>query len=289
MRVLIVQENGRHDKNRNFRECFSMQRSFQKCGHDADVWGMGHSNYEEGVDYSDYDLLINLENYSHTAGNWLPSFAEVKCPKFLWAIDAHYNGEAMYEREFHDGRYNIMLHSTKDFVTRPYHVWFPNCFDDTLIYPMESVVKEYEFGFCGNYVTEDRKNVLEELEKKYSLKLDIWKIGEDMVRAINSYECSFNYNMDWKKTSALNYRNFETIGCKTLLLTSSSSEYEELGFVDGLNCFIYDSKDDLFDRIDYIRKYDVSDVVDSGYDLSKDHTYDKRVQYLIDLYNVNYS
>jgi len=29
MRVLIIQENGRHDANRHLRECFSMQRAFQ--------------------------------------------------------------------------------------------------------------------------------------------------------------------------------------------------------------------------------------------------------------------
>ena len=66
MNVLIIQENGRHDGNRNFRECFCAQRAFIHHGHAATVWGLGHSNYEERPDYQSYDLIINLENYEKT-------------------------------------------------------------------------------------------------------------------------------------------------------------------------------------------------------------------------------
>ena len=58
MNVLIIQENGRHDGNRNFRECFCTQRALLHHSHEADVWGLGHDNYEQEPDYDSYDLII---------------------------------------------------------------------------------------------------------------------------------------------------------------------------------------------------------------------------------------
>ena len=57
MKVLIIQENGRHEKNRSFRECFCLQRGFEKLNHKADVWGLGHDSYSENPDYESYDLI----------------------------------------------------------------------------------------------------------------------------------------------------------------------------------------------------------------------------------------
>ena len=90
MNVLIIQENGRHDGNRNFRECFCAQRAFIYHGHDATVWGLGHTNYKEEPDYDSYDLIINLENYDETG--WVPNLSKIQTKKFLWSIDAHVKG-----------------------------------------------------------------------------------------------------------------------------------------------------------------------------------------------------
>jgi len=32
MNIVIIQEAGRHEKNKNFRECLNLQRSFNKLG-----------------------------------------------------------------------------------------------------------------------------------------------------------------------------------------------------------------------------------------------------------------
>ena len=231
MNVLIIQENGRHDKNRNFRECFSLKRSFEKLGHNAVVWGLGHDNYNSDINYDEYDIILNLENYSHTAGNWLPDLSTTKKPlKLLWSIDAHCIGQQIFENERERGKYDFLLHSTREYVVKDYHIWMPNSFDDTIIQPCDKIKKQYEIGFCGNYV--NRKPLLDWLSEEYGIKLDIFVIGDDMVNAINSYKCHFNMNMNWNKDSAINYRNFETIGCGTLLLTSDSDEYKHLGFRD---------------------------------------------------------
>ena len=64
MKILLIQENGRHEENRQFRECFSLQKSFNKLGHEATVWGLGHDNFNETPLWEEYDWIINLENIS---------------------------------------------------------------------------------------------------------------------------------------------------------------------------------------------------------------------------------
>lgn len=274
MKIIIIQENGRHDANRNFRECFSLQRAFKKLNHNCDVWGLNHDNFDVIPDWNSYDLILNIENYDTTG--WVPSLNSITKPKkLLWSIDAHCRGEEVFENTFREGKYDYILHSTKDYVKKEHHLWFPNGFDDDLIKPMD-VDKKYDLAFCGNYV--NRKSILEFLENEYGLHLDIFVIGNAMVEAINSYKCHFNLNIG----NDINYRSFETIGCGTLLLTNYNKQYEELGFVDGENCFMYNDIEELQDKIKHIKGADTSTISNNGLRLSKQHTYYKRVSSLIE-------
>lgn len=273
-KILLIQENGRHDLNRNYRECFSLQRAFIHNGNHADVWGLDHLNYDKTPEWESYDLIINLENYDET--NWVPDLSNIKNPiKCLWSVDAHCRGEQVYENTFSKGNYQYLLHSTKDFVSKPYHVWFPNAFDDELIKPL-NIEKTVQFGFCGNYV--NRKPLLEWLRDNHGLKLDIFIIGDKMVEVINTYKCHFNKNM----ANDVNYRSFETIGCGTILLTNYNPQYIELGFKDNVNCFFYDTLDDLVQKINYIKNTDLNHMKNDILNLSKHHTYKNRVNYLLE-------
>ena len=277
MKILVIQENGRHEANRKYRECFSLQRAFTSLGHTCEVWGLNHSNYQHTPDWNSYDIIINIENYDEIG--WVPSLKTVTKPKkFLWSIDAHCRGENVYEKTFAEGNYDILLHSTKDFVTKDYHVWFPNAFDDSLIKPLD-IEKTHDLGFCGNWV--NRRPILEWLQENHGLHLDIFVIGDDMVKAINGYRCHFNLNI----ANDINYRSFETIGCGTLLLTNYNPQYEELGFVDGKNCLMYRSNEELVNKIQEIKlgKIDINVISDRGYELSKEHTYYNRCKMLLNM------
>ena len=272
MKILLIQENGHHDKNRKFRECFSLQRSFSKLGHSCDVWGNLHGNFHETPDWESYDWIINLEQYD---SGWVPSLSHVQGPKkIFWSIDAHVQGTEAIEKIFEDGKYNHLLHSTKDFVKEEHHTWFPNAFDDSLIKPMD-VEKTIDIGFCGNYV--NRRPILEYLESTHGLHLDIFVIGDDMVKAINSYKGHFNLNIG----NDINYRSFETIGCRTLLLTNYNYQYEELGFEHNVNCLMYKNQEELISLINRVKNDDVTDISNRGYELSKRHTYDERAKFLL--------
>ena len=275
MNVLVIQENGRHDANRNYRECFSLQRAFSNLGHSCDVWGLGHPNYNTPPDFNSYDLIFNLENYTE---EWLPNLSQIKNPmKVMWSIDAHVRGEEVFEEIFRRSNYDYLLHSTVDFVKDKHHIWFPNAYDDFLIKPL-NIKKTTEFGFCGNYV--NRKELLMWLKDNFNLHLDIFVIGDDMVEAINSYKCHFNLNI----ANDINYRSFETMGCKTLLMTNGNHQYNKLGFVDNENCLIYNNITDIQDKINQFREMsddEINNVASKGHEFIKYHTYTKRVEKLL--------
>jgi len=276
LKILIIQENGRHEKNVNFRECWCMHRSLSKLGHAVDVWGLGHDTYEVEPDWNSYDLIINLENYD--LNNWIPDLSHTTHPKkFLWSIDAHCRTMDPFLQTYNRGNYDIILQATKDFVNDD-SVWFPNCYDSDLIKPCST--KSTFLGFCGSLL--NRKGILDFLTNKYNLKQDIWLLGQDMVQAVSSYAIHFNINL----ANDINYRSFETIGCGTALLTNYNPQYEDLGFVDGENCLMYKDVDDMCSKLDNCQKNPklVSSISKKGFELAKKHTYDVRAKKLIDIY-----
>jgi hypothetical protein len=305
MNVLIIQENGRHEKNRRFRECFALQSAFQHVGWGADIWGLGHSGFpgltcsvtgdntrlsgsgrgdvHKPLDFNAYDVIFNLENYD--AIGWVPSLTHVKAYKIMWAIDAHVRGMAPFRELYLRDRYDMMLQATRDFIIeeadaciKKNSIWFPNCFNDALIYPQD-IENTYDIGFCGNIV--NREPYLSFIEASFQLKRDIFVIGADMVSAINSYKIHFNKNI----ANDINYRNFETLGCRTLLLTNANPQYIDLGFVDGENCLIYHDLAELRDKIQYALNYPQQrrQIAENGYLLGKRHTYNERVKSLSSL------
>jgi hypothetical protein len=185
---------------------------------------------------------VNLENYGD---GWVPDISNITRPfKILWSIDAHYRGINPYEQIFVKGRYDILAHATKDYVQAPYHRWLANCSDASLLQPIKDCPKVHKLGFCGNRGTSQRQQILDSLTEMFGLKQDIFVIGNSMVRSINSYHVHFNINI----SNDINYRSFETLACQTVLLTNYNPQYDDLGFVNAHNCFIYKDEKDLLDK-----------------------------------------
>lgn len=283
MRILLIQERGRHDANREFRESCCLRRSFLRIGHECDIWGLGHDNFVTKPDFNSYDLIVNLENY----GDWMPSLAQHTKPfKVMWAIDAHVRGTEPYEALYRRGGYDILAHSTLDFVTKPHHRWLPNCTDHYLLTKKESIPKTHRIGFCGNFVTPERKQAIETLRQVFGLKQDIFVIGEDMVNAINSYTVHFNMNI----SNDINYRSFETLACGTVLITNYNPQYDRLGFVDGVNCFMYRSRDigsivSMVTKVLAMERSAIETVGQKGREfVVLRHTYDERAKEILNAF-----
>ena len=282
MNILIIQENGHHEKNRNFRECFCLKRGFEYHGATVEIWGKGHDDFDPNPDqrmydqyFSHFDLVFAIENW-----DWMPDMSKVHTKKFIWAIDAHCKGPQVYEQYGFDK----VLHATKKFAKDG--CWLPNCYDDTLLHPIEnSYYNRIPIGFCGNVV--NRKLQIDLMKANVpGFVFDEMVIGDDMVRAINSYQIHWNANI----SVDINYRNFETMGCHTCLLTSAHPDYAELGIIHGENCLIYQ---DSIQMVGYAKHAIQNhtyreDISKAGYNLVKqNHTYNNRTQRILEILDEN--
>ena len=277
MRILIIQQNGEHDANRNFRECFCLKRGLEHHGATVEVWGKGHEGFDPNPEermykqwFSHFDLVFAIENW-----DWMPDMSKIHTKKFIWAIDAHCKGPQVYEQYGFDR----VLHVTPEFAQKG--CWLPNCYDDTLIIPHEnSFYRRTDIGFCGNRV--NRGEIIQFLQNKLNLKFDEMVIGNDMVAAINSYKIHWNANI----SIDINYRNFETMGCATCLLTSANKHYDKLGFKNGKNCLVWTRPEEILSIADYAIEHNNwrEEIASNGYELAKNnHTYKHRAQTILEM------
>lgn len=293
MNILLIQEAGRNPPNAHFREALSMQKALEALGHRAIVWGLGYSSYNLSIEEmsENADVIFLLEQYDQTG--WVPDFSWFPGPRVFWTVDSHCN---LAEHVAQAKRQNVthLLSSTRrflDYYNAPgmRKVWFPNCYDDTLIQPMPEVEKVYPVGFCGNL--NNRGPWLDLIDlyfKDYhpdfgQAKRDIFVIGPDMVRAINSYKIHLNRNIDID----INYRTFETLGCKTFILTNYTDGLDEL-FDIGRELVTYGGGDDLLNKVRYYLENpgERNAIAEAGYNrVKRDHTYLVRARQLVEMLN----
>lgn len=283
MKILIIQRRGVHAENRDFSESCCLKRSFLRMGHECEIWGHGYENFNITPSFNDYDLIVTLENYGD---EWIPNLSLYNKPfKILWAIDAHCRGIEPYEAIYSKGKYNILAHATLDYVIKSHHRWLPCCVDSTMLKPMPEISKTHRIGFCGNFVTPQRQQIVEILNQIFGLKKDIFVIGESMVKAVNSYHIHFNMNI----ANDVNFRSFETLACGTALVTNENHQYDKLGFKDGVNCFIYNSRDPVVvaQKIFNLLNYDtdiINKVAEEGRKfVLENHTYDHRANAILNM------
>lgn len=283
MNFLLIQERGRHEANEDFREALSLHKALQSLGHRSSVWGLGYGTFlVQPIEsfWGDYDAIILIEQYDQTG--WVPDISRFNGPRVFWTVDSHCN-MAEHQAQVQRQKITHLLSSTRDLLDE-YQVpgmikaWFPNCYDDTLIQPMPEVPKTTPIGFCGNL--NNRGPWLDHLEGFFPgmVKRDIFVIGQDMVRAINSYKIHFNRNI----SVDLNYRTFETLGCRTMLMTNYTDGLADL-FDIGRELVVYDSPEDLLAKTRYYLEHDAEReaIAEAGYKrVKRDHTYKERAKLL---------
>jgi len=283
MKIVIIQEAGRHEKNKNFRESLNLHRSLSKIdGVESKVWGLNYDEFNTPFFEIEKwaDVIFIIENYT---SSWMPlkEISESKKIKIFWSIDSH----CVLQQHLQLCQLlniDIHLNSTQRYL--PYFenlckksYWFPNSYPDDLMYPM-TIEKTVDVGFCGNIL--NRGHVIDSLDK-YNIKKDIFVIGDDMVRAINSYKIHLNCNI----ADDINYRTFETCGCKTLLVTNWTPGIENLFEIDK-EIVVYRNLTELDEKIKYYLLNDNERMIiaEAGYNRAKkDHTYLKRAEKLVEI------
>jgi hypothetical protein len=285
MKIVIIQEAGRHEKNKNFRESLNLHRALSKFeGVESKVWGLNYKDFTTPfLEIEKWaDVLFIIENYT---SEWLPvkEISESKKLKIFWSIDSHC---VLQQHQYLCKllKIDILLNSTESYlpqfnglVNKSY--WFPNAYPDDLMYP-NNIEKSVNLGFCGNVL--NRGGLIDFLEK-YKIQKDIFVIGEDMVNAINSYKIHFNCNI----SNDINYRTFETTGCKTLLVTNYTPGLEKLFNIEN-EIVVYRSLQELDEKVNFYlnNEYERKKIENAGYNKSlSEHTYFERSKKLIKIIN----
>lgn len=286
MKILIIQEKGRHEQNYMFRESLSLKRAFDKLNIDCSVWGLGYSNYNQNIYQiiSDHDVILLLENYD--TSSWVPDLSNIKKLKLFWSIDSHCNLNA-HLSTVQKNKINIVLCSIESdqehfsaLGAKTYY--FPNAVDTDLVQPICKVNKLHNIGFCGTLFPE-RESLIKEIETNLNINIqkDIWHIGQHMVSAINSYNIHLNKTI----SKDINYRVFETLACKTALLTNYTENIDKF-FIDMQDIAIYYNIQDLIYKANLLVNDSTlaKSIAESGYNkVVKNHTYKNRASELIKL------
>jgi hypothetical protein len=286
MKILIIQENGRHNENRIFRECFNFQRAFQRIGIDAIVWGLGHDNFTTPFDeiIKGIDVVFLIENYE--VGGWIPDMSNLNIFKIFWSIDSHctlWNHVNTAKKHKVDLVLNaIESHQVHFDGLNTYYI--PNAYPSDLIKHLDYIEKNAFIGFCGTNFDE-RIQYIDRLSSRFKISIskDIWWLGNSMVEKINTYQIHFNKTV----SNDINYRVFETMGCNTVSLTNNTENITRF-FTDMEDIVIYQDENDLYDKVDFLIKNpeEVKKISQRGYDhVTKNHTYDNRAQEILQIIN----
>lgn len=274
-KFLLLQDVGIHEKNKHLRECLVLQRGIQNTGHQCDVWGKGYDFPKPDID--SYDVVIDMWEAYHEHLD----LSAVKTTKFLWVCDSHINGEDLYLDIAKKGNFDAILKTSSGMFLDFPSYWFKPWIDLDFIDKKENN-KEHFIGFCGNKYSE-RSAYIDNLTHRYGLKQDIMVIGKDMVDAINSYKIHFNKSLG--DPHGFSYRIAETLACQTLLLTNSSYMNEQVGLVDGVNCLLYDTYEDILEQLEWIKNDEaaIQEISQNGYELRNQFSSENRALELIEI------
>ena len=294
--ILIVQERGRHKENVDFRESECLARSFRRIsGCDAEVWGLNQSNFDASNPQSSYesalernDCVLVLENYDEQG--WLPDFAKTKKPKAFWSIDSHCAlGKHVWFAK--QSKFNIHFNSTPEYLKQfaPHSektIWLPNAYPADLFRDFAITLESHPVGFCGSMIA-DRAQWLDSVDKlipPLKVKRDVFVIGNKMVNALHSYEISLNKSI----SIDVNYRVFESMAARALLITNSDPPALSQIFVPEKHLLTYTSTQDLADKIRWAQqnKDQANIIAMAGHqEVVAKHSYDHRAKTILESFN----
>ena len=285
MRIVIIQEKGRHLKNQNFREALNFHRAFQNIEVESLVWGLNYDTYATPLEeiIKKDDVILLLEDYE--INGWIPDLSQFSNLKLYWSRDSHCVPQ-VHINTCKKHKINIVLNAIQHHQiyfnpTKTY--WFPNAYPHDLIYPMEDIDKINDIGFCGNYL--NRKEWIDIISEKFKIKTDIFVIGNDMVEAVNSYKIHFNRNI----ADDINFRTFETIGCNTLLFTNYTPDLDKL-FDMEKHMVVYKDRVDLLEKLKYYLENEVEgqQLSTAGFEwIISNHTFINRAKELMNIIKEN--
>lgn len=258
--------------------CYALKYWLQKAGASTTLWGFGHSNFDTPFSEleSKNDIIISLENYDT---GWHPDISRSSKYKVFWSIDSH----CVLQNHIafcHANKINLHLNSTENYL-KHYNfcdnaVWFPNAVD-TRYFGDKNIERDIPLGFCGSIIA-DRQHWIKFIESYFNLRVDANVLGDKMIETISRYQIALN------KTIAddHNSRIFESLACKTPLITNYQPNLEKLFDLDS-DFLVYQSAKELVGVISILQKDGnlLKTIAENGYNkVMNKHTFEKRCEYL---------
>lgn len=266
------------------RECFTIKYALEQNGQEADYWGLRHNNYDNPPDFNSYDYILMLENYEF---DWIPwnKIKESKAIKLQWWADIHVHKTYLQWVDLFD----IILNPIKQLVL-PYkeqfpnqkHIWFPSAMDGRY-YNIANVKNKTHKTYDVVWLGTCSRPYVQELKKEVGLYNKL-RSGWDYINTIADSKVALNR----RGSIDLNYKNYEITGLGTCLVTDYDPAYEELGFIDDVNCYFYKNYDEcLFKIRKALKDYNWLRLGAEGYTLSRRHTWEKRIERLLKIIQNN--
>lgn len=275
---LVIQSNKKigpyGDKDCEFlRECFSLQYAIQQNGDIADIWGLRHDGYENKPDFNSYDYIYMEEQYEF---DWIPwdEIGKSNAVKMQLCGDIHIH-KTYYEWAH---LFDIIMHPYKEaledgqrlFPTKK-NIWFPSAMDGRY-YTKKDLPRTFNAIWLG---TKTRKYV-EQLMVDVGLVVGL-RAGWDYINTLASSKVALN-SRGYKD---INYKNFEITGVGTCLVGDYDDSLVELGFIDGVNCYMFHNYDECVYKIrEALSNDNWIRIGEKGYKLSREHTYENRIKRL---------
>lgn len=291
MKWLILQSDGEHkgqdgwEPNYLMRECRAIKYALEILGDKADIWGLRHPGYGHfpNPDFYSYDGIFCCENYEF---DWLPRVNGCyRALRVFWVIDAHWQPLNAYADAIKG--YDVVLHSTRGFI-EPYqklypqhrHIYFPNGVDSRFFDMARYAppTRKRPIIFIGGK-TAPRAAAIDRMVAEAGMFYGYGITGTKYVEAILDAKMVWNKGINFD----INYRNWETVGLGTCLLTEYDPEMEVLGFQHDVNCLFYRTVDEAVELAKtYTTNGQWERIAQAGYVLSRQHTYVQRIKSLLD-------
>ena len=204
----------------------------------------------QSIDPGAFDLFLNIDDGMryHLPDNLRPSA--------YWAIDTHIDFDWSVEKA---QRFDFVFAAQRNGTAHlqesgiSHAQWLPLAADPEIHRFRPELEADFDLTFVGNVIPGPRAELMSELQSVYPDMFIGRKYFSEMADVYSQSRIAFNRSVK----DDINMRVFEVPSCGPLLVTNNLSEngLDEL-FVPGEEIVVYESPEELLDRIDYFLKHE---------------------------------
>lgn len=219
---------------------------------------------------------------------------DIPKPNIYWASDTHLGFSHRLEtaRKF-DHVFVAQKKAAREFATVGVKAeWLPHAFEPFAYHdistgvptPFEFASKDHDIAFVGHVNSDNRVDFLDRMFKEFPNFFFGQRRFQDAAQIYAKSKICINIAM----VDDVNMRCFEIAGAGGCLLTTWLPDMEELGFVDGQNCILFNSLDEAVEKTSYYLAHDEERerIAKAGFDLVMSrHTIDHRVDVMLSRIN----